>query len=315
MTDKRESAGVYILGAGLLFFLIAASVVVFAPWVSQSERQRMIVDVDGQVITAPGYTDASNQGRKVYMRETCWLCHSQVVRAFRVIGEDGEEWISKGGDVERYGPRSQAGEAGTDMPHLYGTRRIGPDLARVGQKYADAWHLTHFLNPQAVVPGSIMPRFTWLYLDVKYDENNNPVSGVPSVELLDLISYIQGLGTGIGAWRGEAAVGGEEDAQSVTARFKPEDLVKKGKELFGKVGCTGCHGARGWGDGAAAANFPEEFKPRNFHDKSAFKYGWDAEDVRATISGGRSPYMPAHPQLKVEDVVSLAEYVRSLGEQ
>jgi cytochrome c oxidase cbb3-type subunit I/II len=99
---------------------------------------------------ASDYTALEQRGRAVYTREGCWYCHSQYVRP--VAGEDF-----------RWGPVSEAGEYAHDQPHLLGTRRIGPDLTRVGLKYSDDWHYAHTWDPRITVPESIMPRFRWLF--------------------------------------------------------------------------------------------------------------------------------------------------------
>jgi cytochrome c oxidase cbb3-type subunit I/II len=102
---------------------------------------------------ATDYTAIERRGRAVYVREGCWYCHSQYVRP--VAGEDF-----------RWGPVSEAGEYAHDQPHLLGTRRIGPDLTRVGLKYSDDWHYAHTWDPRITVPESIMPRFKWLFEQV-----------------------------------------------------------------------------------------------------------------------------------------------------
>ena len=315
--NKRENASVYYLGAGLLFYLIAASVVVFAPWISTSNRAETIKDINGNVIAAPKRVDGEDVGRQIYIRENCYLCHSMVVRGDWVKNEDGEiVRDGRAGDVERYGPISQAGEYAYDIPHLFSTRRIGPDLAREGGKFADAWHVSHFLNPQGVTPGSIMPKYTWLFTNVQYDENGVPTGGDPTVELMDLISYVQWLGTGIGDWR--AAAGGGAEGKSPVEIFESasiEQLAQRGEDIYGRVGCVGCHGPEGRGKGAAASTFPEGNRPRNFHIADQFKYGHDPESVTTTIQKGRAPYMPAHPQLKPDEVAALAAFVISLGGQ
>src|SRR5204863_8371275 len=91
-------------------------------------------------------------GRAVYISEGCWYCHSQYVRP--VAGEE-----------LRWGPLSEAGEYAWDQPHLFSTRRIGPDLTRVGLKFSDDWHYAHHWDPRMVVPESMMPRFRWLFDD------------------------------------------------------------------------------------------------------------------------------------------------------
>jgi cytochrome c oxidase cbb3-type subunit I/II len=99
---------------------------------------------------ATDYTSVQQRGREVYTREGCWYCHSQYVRPVT-------------GETRRWGPITQAGEYAFDLPHLFSTRRIGPDLSRVGLKYSDSWHLAHFWNPRMLSPDSIMPRFTALF--------------------------------------------------------------------------------------------------------------------------------------------------------
>ena len=102
------------------------------------------------VSDATDYTPAQAAGRKAYIAEGCWYCHSQFVRP--VTGES-----------RRWGPVAQAGEYAFDQPHMFSTRRIGPDLSRVGLKYGDDWHIAHFWNPRAMVKDSIMPRFTQFF--------------------------------------------------------------------------------------------------------------------------------------------------------
>jgi len=89
------------------------------------------------------------EGRDVYIREGCNSCHSQMIRPFRA-------------EVERYGHYSVAGESVWDHPFLWGSKRTGPDLARVGGRYSDEWHRVHLIDPRAVVPQSNMPSFKWL---------------------------------------------------------------------------------------------------------------------------------------------------------
>lgn len=95
------------------------------------------------------YTPLELAGRNIYVREGCYTCHSQMIRALR-------------DEVERYGHYSLAAESMYDHPFQWGSKRNGPDLARVGGKYSDAWHRDHLIDPRAVVPGSIMPSYSWL---------------------------------------------------------------------------------------------------------------------------------------------------------
>jgi cytochrome c oxidase cbb3-type subunit 2 len=95
------------------------------------------------------YTPLELAGRNIYTREGCYACHSQMIRTLR-------------DEVERYGPYSLAVESKYDHPMLWGSKRTGPDLARIGGKYSDAWHVAHLVNPRDVVPESVMPRYNWL---------------------------------------------------------------------------------------------------------------------------------------------------------
>jgi cytochrome c oxidase cbb3-type subunit 2 len=99
---------------------------------------------------ATDYTPAQQHGRRVYLREGCWYCHSQYVRPVT-------------GETRRWGPVSEAGEYAFDTPHLFGTRRIGPDLTRVGLKYSNEWHYAHFWNPRMLTPESIMAPYRGLF--------------------------------------------------------------------------------------------------------------------------------------------------------
>lgn len=95
------------------------------------------------------YTPLELAGRNIYVREGCYLCHSQMIRPLR-------------DEVERYGHYSLAAESMYDHPFQWGSKRTGPDLARVGAKYSDDWHVTHLRNPRAIVPQSIMPGYPFL---------------------------------------------------------------------------------------------------------------------------------------------------------
>lgn len=95
------------------------------------------------------YTPLEQAGRDIYVREGCYVCHSQMIRPFR-------------DEVERYGHYSLAAESMYDHPFQWGSERTGPDLARVGKRYSDEWHVQHLTNPRAVVPESIMPTYAFL---------------------------------------------------------------------------------------------------------------------------------------------------------
>ena len=155
---------------------------------------------------APGLkplTAVQLEGRDIYIREGCHVCHTQMVRPLRA-------------EVERYGHYSIAGESVYEHPFLWGSKRTGPDLARVGQRYSDTWHKAHLYQPRNVVPEANMPAFPWLFdnvLDGKHtakkmealrsvgvpytDEDiagaQEAVKGVTEVDAL--VAYLQQLGT------------------------------------------------------------------------------------------------------------------------
>jgi cytochrome c oxidase cbb3-type subunit 2 len=160
---------------------------------------------------APGvkpYGALALEGRDIYLREGCYNCHSQMIRPLRA-------------ETERYGHYSLAGESAYDHPFQFGSKRTGPDLARVGGRYSDDWHRAHLNNPRDVVPESNMPAYVWL-ADSKIDPAGTPAKmralrrvGVPytDAEILDssdavrdkteldaLIAYLQGLGTASPNW-------------------------------------------------------------------------------------------------------------------
>lgn len=149
------------------------------------------------------YPPVQLAGRDIYVREGCYGCHSQQVRPFR-------------SETERYGPYSVAGEFVYDRPFQFGSKRTGPDLARVGGRYSDDWHRLHLIKPQDLVPDSNMPAYPWLnsaqvdaalvqrkmralrklgdpYSDEQIEEAVASLEGV--TELDALVAYLQGLGT------------------------------------------------------------------------------------------------------------------------
>ena len=150
-------------------------------------------------------------GRDIYVREGCYNCHSQMIRPFRA-------------ETERYGPYSVAGEFVYDRPFQWGSKRTGPDLARVGGRYSDEWHRLHLDNPRAVVPDSNMPRYDFLdrpitgpsvsrrmkvlkTLGHPYTDEEIANAGAvikDKTELDALIAYLQGLGIQIKASKGQS---------------------------------------------------------------------------------------------------------------
>ena len=151
------------------------------------------------------YTAVQLEGRDIYIREGCVGCHSQMIRPFRA-------------ETERYGHYSVAGESVYDHPFLWGSKRTGPDLARVGGRYSDDWHRAHLYNPRNVVPESKMPSYPWLVEDtldgqdtatkmkalrtvgVPYSDEDIATAGDAvkgKTEMDALVAYLQVLGTAL----------------------------------------------------------------------------------------------------------------------
>ena len=164
--------------------------------------------IDETVEEAPDmrlYTPLELAGRDIYVREGCYACHSQMIRPFRA-------------ETERYGHYSVAGEFVYDRPFQWGSKRTGPDLARVGGRYSDEWHVVHLINPRDVVPESIMPGYPWLaetpldasdisrrmqvlrQLGAPYTDEE--IAAAPKqlegkTEMDAMVAYLQSLGTAI----------------------------------------------------------------------------------------------------------------------
>ena len=134
------------------------------------------------------YTALQVAGRDIFVREGCYNCHSQQIRPFRA-------------ETERYGHYSVAGESVYDHPFQWGSKRTGPDLARVGGRYSDEWHRIHLLNPREVVPESNMPAFPWLARN--------------RVDATEIVSHMKAL-------------------QKVGTPYTDEDLAKAADELKNK---------------------------------------------------------------------------------
>jgi cytochrome c oxidase cbb3-type subunit 2 len=141
-THKKIERNVTLLGALALLTVTIGGIVEIAPlfWIDNTVEK-----VEGM----RPYTPLELAGRNIYMREGCYTCHSQMIRPFR-------------DEVERYGHYSLAAESMYDHPFQWGSKRTGPDLARVGGRYSDEWHKAHLIDPRSVVPESIMPPYAFL---------------------------------------------------------------------------------------------------------------------------------------------------------
>jgi cytochrome c oxidase cbb3-type subunit II len=202
MQHQTIEKNVGLLGILIAIVISIGGLVEIVPLYFQSEVTK----------PAPGiqpYSALRLEGRDIYIREGCYNCHSQMIRSLRA-------------ETERYGRFSLAGESVYDHPFQFGSKRTGPDLARVGARYSDEWHITHLINPRDVVPESNMPGYPWL-ATAEVDSALTPKKmqaltrvGVPytaeqianaseevagKTEMQALVAYLQGLGIESKEWK------------------------------------------------------------------------------------------------------------------
>ncbi|MBL4580493.1 MAG: cbb3-type cytochrome c oxidase subunit I [Gammaproteobacteria bacterium] len=307
VTSKPSSAlsmsyaAAFLGGVG--FFVLSVTVLGVLPLQSLNDETALLAPA------APlRLSPAEARGRVIYAREGCSYCHTQQVRFTE-------------SDMQRFGAPSLAWEGRLDTPHMLGTRRIGPDLARASGTRTRQWHLVHLFAPRAVVPQSVMPGYPELF-DGSADK--------PNREALDLLAYIETLGRE----RELAWPEGDERARSLTddaqllmslnaevlnahpARTRPRGSAPtladfaanvSGEQLF-LDNCSGCHGTQGLGDGPASAWLQPP--PTNF---SEHRY---RRDLLADIlwNGVHGTSMPAWRDLSIAQLSGLADVVQNFSQ-
>jgi len=239
--------------------------------------------------TTVALTPSEQRGREIYAREGCGYCHTQQVRFTAA-------------DQARFGASSLAWEGRRDFPHMLGTRRIGPDLARAtGTRSAD-WHLVHLFEPRMVVAESVMPAYRHLF---------NGTASSPRQEARDLVAYLETLGrarelvdglTGAGATANSARTRRSGEVPDLPADGDPVT----GEHLYGRF-CASCHGPDGQGDGPAAAALVP--KPANLR---AHWYS-QARLAQALWHGVPGTSMPAWRDVSRADLAALAAYVSRIA--
>jgi cytochrome c oxidase cbb3-type subunit II len=176
MLRKADSSFGFAIGAALVFFLIGGTLTTIVPPLIDKSWGKPFENSDpakGPTGKLRPYTGIELKGRAIYVREGCWYCHTQQTRTLLA-------------DTKRSGWKGVASPISTpdefvfDSPHMFGTKRTGPDLSRVGGKYDRQWHRTHFRNPRDLTAGSIMPPFPWIVGD--------------AAEFDALVAYMQTLG-------------------------------------------------------------------------------------------------------------------------
>lgn len=260
----------------------------------------------------PDYTAAERRGRHLYTSLGCALCHTQQVRFLRA-------------DAQRWGAATEAWETRYDFPQLWGTRRIGPDLAREAGVRSDDWQLTHLYNPRWVVPDSVMPAFDWLF-EGRPDR--------PSAAASDLLAYLHTLGRARQSLSEKNAGTHIDPSMTKTMQMEIENLSApfinpnqarvdnsaphsmparvaddrssaRGGTLFAQ-NCAGCHGVNGDGNGLAAPGLspkPANLRQRRFSTAGLMHILWN---------GRAGSAMPAWREFSAADLASLTAYVQTL---
>ncbi|MBT0653957.1 cbb3-type cytochrome c oxidase subunit II [Geomobilimonas luticola] len=268
----------------IILLLLATAVILVGTIVTMVAPFKWINDPKLQLAGVKPYTPLQLEGRDIYIREGCNNCHTQTVRPLLA-------------DVERYGEYSKVGEFVHDQPFLWGSRRTGPDLARIGGKYPNAWHYRHMEDPQSMVPRSNMPKYAFLkkQLDSRLTEKKMKALGFPythadlaalqgKTEMDAMVAYMQKLGNDI-PWRKASQVTVTGDMKNPYQDDKT--VIQEGKALYDKE-CAQCHGAdlKG-GVGPALADID---KP-------------DAEVFKSIYAGIESGGMPAYGESLGKDRV------------
>jgi cbb3-type cytochrome oxidase subunit 1/cbb3-type cytochrome oxidase cytochrome c subunit/mono/diheme cytochrome c family protein len=309
ITPPRRAFGLlrsaYVLTAAAGVGCFALSFLVLAVWPNQTLEAEMAASrPDG----LPGPSASEERGRAVYAREGCLNCHSQFVRMTM-------------DDVRRFGVPTRAWEAEHDFPQLWGTRRVGPDLAREHGKRPRDWHLIHIFNPRLVVSESIMPGYPWLF-------DGSPLA--PTPEAIDLAAYLDSLGragqlAGLSEQSPAQLMDPAEEERmgefcdcAIPRRLAPAPVIStdlppieqarfalRGKQSFARH-CASCHGPAGRGDGPAAASLlpaPRDLTSARFSDAALSQVLWRG------VPGSAMPGWHAH---SIGELRGLAVFVRSL---
>jgi len=283
--------------AGLGFF--ALSVLVLGVWPGRVlEEQTRVTSPEHPLALTP----SEQRGRVIYGREGCAYCHTQQVRYVPA-------------DVARFGAPTLAWETRFDYPHLWGTRRIGPDLSREGSVRSTDWQFSHLYSPRAIVPDSVMPAYP-LFFDGAPDR--------PTQEARDLLAYIETLGRAreLAGPEGEVrAHAAEMDHRSIASPVLNASTAKarregehpqlapvaeegRGLEIY-RHNCAGCHGLGGEGDGAGAAGLQP--RPANLAEH---EYTRDRLSF-ALWNGVAGTAMPAWRDLPATDLAAVAQVARA----
>jgi cytochrome c oxidase cbb3-type subunit 2 len=230
----------------ILFSIVAAVVILIGTAVTMFIPM-LKAEMHPKLENLKPYTALQLAGKDIYQREGCNNCHTQTVRPLKT-------------EVMRYGEYSKAGEFTYDRPFLWGSKRTGPDLARIGGKYPDQWHVIHFDNPQSMYAESNMPSYGWIKnnkldpadIEAHMKANDFPYTQEEIAQLKDkneldaLIAYIQVIGTAVKKLPVASAEASVKERHILNPLAGDPVAIRQGADLF-QQHCAACHGAGGQG--------------------------------------------------------------------
>lgn len=285
--------------------LIGTAVTMFVPMMTAQMHPRLE--------NLKPYTSIQLAGRDIYQREGCNNCHTQTVRPLKT-------------EVMRYGEYSKAGEFAYDRPFLWGSKRTGPDLARIGKKYPDQWHYRHFEDPRKFFPQSNMPDYGWLKdyrLDPQSVRTHMDALGFPytdeEISLLDgkneldaLVAYVQVIGTAVGKKRVTPA-GMTEPVEMMNPMAGDPAAIAAGKGIY-EENCLECHGPALRGDiGPDLVDNVFLYQEGDVADDDYFELIYNGTE-EGKIEEGRAMKggMPSFNVLTRDEIWSVIAYIRSM---
>ncbi len=280
-----------------LLFTIMAAITVLIGTIVTVFYPMFLTSTNPKLKNLKPYTALQLAGRDIYQREGCVNCHTQTVRPLKA-------------EVLRYGDYSKTGEFHYDRPFLWGSKRTGPDLARIGGKYPDEWHEQHFTNPQAFYPKSNMPKYYWFndnkvnvketiahMKTLKFPYTQDDVKELEGATEMDaIVAYMQVLGTAV---ERKPVIEVDESMIEAESPFKGKvEAAAAGKKLY-KMECAGCHGQNAEGNIGPGFTDIMEGEPAD-------------TDLYLTIANGIEEAMPGYAsQFTKEQIWQLVEFIKS----
>jgi cytochrome c oxidase cbb3-type subunit 2 len=299
-----------------IVFAIIATVVILVGTVVTMFYPMITQEMHPKLANLRPYSALQLAGKDIYPREGCNNCHTQTVRPLKT-------------EVLRYGEYSKAGEFAYDRPFLWGSKRTGPDLARIGGKYPDAWHYIHHADPQSMFPKSNMPKYAFLKerkVDASATEAHMMANGFPytpedivaikdKTEMDALIAYLQVIGTAIKKQEVQRIAEKEKTRRLHEKNPLAGDLkaIERGKILF-TDNCEACHGPKGAGGiGPSLADDVFFGVKGDLADDDYFEV-INNGIVPGMVEEGRTAKdnMPSFKSLGKEKIWSIVAYIRTL---